>query len=63
MLAKHHLHLARMRKKHKGVSHKGEKLQTAAPRSPPSPSVQNLDVVPSAKYLGEYSMKVHLVAT
>lgn len=63
VLAKHHLHLARIRKKHKGVSHKGEKLQTAAPRSPPFPSVQNLGVGPLAKSLGGYSMKAHLVAT
>lgn len=37
VLAKHHLHLAGIRKKDKRVSYKGEKLQTAAPREDHNP--------------------------
>lgn len=46
VLAKPNLHLAGIRKKHKGVSHEGEKLQTVAPREDHNPPPLCLGVVP-----------------
>lgn len=63
VLAKPHLHLAGIRNKHKGASHKAEKLQTAAPREDHNPPPLCLGVVPPGKSLERYNMKAHLVAT